>query len=463
MKRRRMFLAALALGLLLSLAAVVTQAQGPERPEGEVGPQGDADATAVGAAIPVQGRLTDSGGNPLDGTYDLTFSLYENSSGGTALCHDIDSVDVNDGLFTAYVNGCSSSDINGRQLYLGISVETDPEMTPRQPIYPVPYAWSLRPGATISDTRDIILSLRSTGTGDSDVLIADAAGTGEAIEAYARDGVGVFALSHTYVALQAYSYDNTDHPAVFGCSADEASDCDGFRDDGPAGVFGYGTPGVMGQADWGYGVLGKAGIFGAGVRGEGNLLSYAGWFTNTGQTVLLITSGDEDSNNAILVQGGGSEADFRVTNEGTAYADGGWQGAADFAELVDTEGDSAAYEPGDVLVISTASDRMVALSSTPFSTAVMGIYSESPGFVGSPHVMEDQQDGEIPVAIVGIVPCKVSAENGPIQRGDLLVTASTFGHAMRAGDSPRQGTVLGKALGTLQEGTGVIDILVTLQ
>jgi hypothetical protein len=77
--------------------------------------------------------------------------------------------------------------------------------------------------------------------------------------------------------------------------------------------------------------------------------------------------------------------------------------------------------------------------------------------------MEGQQDGEIPVAIVGIVPCKVSAENGPIQRGDLLVTASTLGYAMRAGSSPPQGTVLGKALGELREGIGVIDILVTLQ
>jgi hypothetical protein len=458
-----MFVVALALGLLLSLVAVVTQAQGPDRPEGEVVPQGEADAAAVGGAIPIQGRLTDDGGNPLDGTYDLTFRLYENASGGTALCLDTDAVDVEGGLFTAYIDSCTPSDINGRRLYLGISVETDPEMTPRRVIYPVPYAWSLRPGATISDTRDVILNLRSTGTGDSDVLIADASGTGEAIEAYARDGVGIFALSHGYVALQAYSYDDTDHPAVFGCSADEASDCDGFRDDGPAGVFGYGTPGVIGQADWGYGVLGKAGAFGAGVKGEGNLLSYAGWFTNTGQTVLRITSGIEDDNNAILVDGGGAEADFRVTNSGVAYADGGWQGAADFAELVDTEGDDASYEPGDVLVISAASDRTVALSSAPFSTAVIGIYSENPGFVGSPHVMEGPQDGEIPVAIVGIVPCKVSAENGSIHRGDLLVTASTPGHAMHAGSNPPQGTVLGKALGELKKGTGVIDILVTLQ
>jgi len=70
--------------------------------------------------------------------------------------------------------------------------------------------------------------------------------------------------------------------------------------------------------------------------------------------------------------------------------------------------------------------------------------------------------GEIPLAVVGIVPCRVSAENGAINPGDLLVTASTAGHAMRD-DNPRAGTILGKALGTLHSGTGTIDVLVTLQ
>jgi hypothetical protein len=34
---------------------------------------------------------------------------------------------------------------------------------------------------------------------------------------------------------------------------------------------------------------------------------------------------------------------------------------------------------------------------------------------------------------------------------------------MRAGDNPPQGTVLGKSLGELEEGSGVIYVLVTLQ
>jgi len=40
---------------------------------------------------------------------------------------------------------------------------------------------------------------------------------------------------------------------------------------------------------------------------------------------------------------------------------------------------------------------------------------------------------EIPLAIVGIVPCKVVAENGPIVPGDLLVMSSTPGYAMGEG------------------------------
>jgi hypothetical protein len=72
--------------------------------------------------------------------------------------------------------------------------------------------------------------------------------------------------------------------------------------------------------------------------------------------------------------------------------------------------------------------------------------------------------GEIPLAMVGIVPCKVTTENGPIHRGDLLVSSSTPGHAMRGTDRTRLvGAVVGKALGSLAQGTGVIQVLVTLQ
>ena len=73
-------------------------------------------------------------------------------------------------------------------------------------------------------------------------------------------------------------------------------------------------------------------------------------------------------------------------------------------------------------------------------------------------------DNEVPLAMVGIVPCRVSTENGPIRRGDLLVTSSIPGHAMRATDRSRMtGAVIGKALHNFDNGTGTIEILVSLQ
>lgn len=71
---------------------------------------------------------------------------------------------------------------------------------------------------------------------------------------------------------------------------------------------------------------------------------------------------------------------------------------------------------------------------------------------------------EVPLAVVGIVPCKVTAENGPIQVGDLLVASSRPGHAMKGTNRSRMlGAVVGKALEPQNKGTGVIEVLVTLQ
>jgi hypothetical protein len=70
---------------------------------------------------------------------------------------------------------------------------------------------------------------------------------------------------------------------------------------------------------------------------------------------------------------------------------------------------------------------------------------------------------EIPLAVVGIVRCKVTAENGAIARGDLLVTSSRPGYAMKGTDAGRMlGAVVGKALQPLAQGTGAIEVLLTL-
>jgi hypothetical protein len=157
---------------------------------------------------------------------------------------------------------------------------------------------------------------------------------------------------------------------------------------------------------------------------------------------------------------------FRVDTNGYVYADGGYNSSgADFAESMAVHGSKSEYEPGDLLVIDRGAKRSLALARTPYSTLVAGIYSTKPGLLASPHHIEDPEiDMEVPLAVVGIVPCKVTAQNGPIREGDLLVTSSRAGYAMKGVDRRRMlGAVVGKALEPLDKGDGVIQVLVTLQ
>jgi hypothetical protein len=144
-----------------------------------------------------------------------------------------------------------------------------------------------------------------------------------------------------------------------------------------------------------------------------------------------------------------------------------WTGAVcggDFAESVDVDGNRTQYQPGDLLVLSEGVDTDVAMSTTPYSTMVAGIYATKPGIVGKRSTDQQKIKGQIPMAMVGIVPARVSAENGPIRRGDLLVSSSTPGYAMKGTDRSKMlGAVIGKAMGSLDSGTGVINVLVTLQ
>jgi hypothetical protein len=138
---------------------------------------------------------------------------------------------------------------------------------------------------------------------------------------------------------------------------------------------------------------------------------------------------------------------------------------ADYAESVGVTGDRTHYAPGDVLVIDPNAPGQFLKANQPYSTLVAGVYSTQPGFVGRKHPEDAaSRAAEVPMAMVGRVPTKVSAENGPIQVGDLLVSSSTLGYAMKGTDrSQMLGAVIGKALGSLDAGTGVIEVLVTLQ
>jgi hypothetical protein len=100
------------------------------------------------STISYQGRLADSAGSPLTGYYNLEFRIYDVPTGGVPLWEEFwtggNSVQVSDGLFNVMlgsINNTLASAIEGHdELYLGITVGTDSEMTPRVQLGSVPFA-----------------------------------------------------------------------------------------------------------------------------------------------------------------------------------------------------------------------------------------------------------------------------------------------------------------------------------
>ena len=138
-------------------------------------------------------------------------------------------------------------------------------------------------------------------------------------------------------------------------------------------------------------------------------------------------------------------------------------GSSDIAEYFTVQEDP---EPGTVMVIGE--DSKLECTTTAYDTTVAGIVSTAPGV--SLGTKEAGNAGEKLIAVAGRVPCKVDASYAPIKPGDLLTTSDTPGHAMKAQpvviggvEIYRPGTTLGKALEPLDSGTGVIEVLVTLQ
>ena len=158
------------------------------------------------------------------------------------------------------------------------------------------------------------------------------------------------------------------------------------------------------------------------------------------------------------------EAFIRLQSDGRVQVDSiEVVGGADLAEPFETV--EAELEPGTVVVIDSERVGRLRESDAPYDFRVAGVVSGArgvePGLTLSQHgVLE----GEAQVALVGRVYVKASAENGAIRAGDLLTTSSTPGHAMRSTDRERApGAVIGKAMGTLDEGTGYVLVLINLQ
>jgi hypothetical protein len=220
---------------------------------------------------------------------------------------------------------------------------------------------------------------------------------------------------------------------------------------------------IRGQTGSGSGCDGIEGY----VQGSGNGGRFTTFGPGNGIVVLYDGTGTSSTNNnniAIFRNASGNVS--RIDNTGKGYFDGGTQNSgADIAEAFAVEGDRQNYEPGDVLVISSRSDRTVEKSSAAYSTKVIGVYATKPGVILTERDIDENLDDLVQLGVIGVIPTKVCSEGGAIKRGDLLVSASTPGYAMKCGKrNPNAGSIIGKALENFSgHGVGKIRVLVNVK
>jgi hypothetical protein len=248
-------------------------------------------------------------------------------------------------------------------------------------------------------------------------------GRGYGVEGYSSAGTGVYGMTGGGV----------DATGVTG------------RSDNGIGVFGF--------SDWKTGIVGKTDRGEVGIRGESRHINghgIEGINTNTQKGIGVFGRG---------ITAGRFEGDVEITGDIRLLN-------ADCAEDFDVvDSDLKNVEPGTVMVLTE--NGSLQSSYEEYDKKVAGIVSGASGY--KPAIILDRQnqnnnDRRLPIALMGKVYCKVDARHSSIEIGDLLTTSSTKGYAMKAKDPMRAfGAVVGKALGSIKEGIGMIPVLVTLQ
>ena len=252
---------------------------------------------------------------------------------------------------------------------------------------------------------------------------------------------------------------------------------------GTRGVQGSGTSwGVNGISTDGTGVRGES-TNGIGVNAvsSGTTTSHpAVYATNNNANGIAIfsTCTSTDANMVVVNKGAGDiikgfsgttggDLVFRVANDGTTSVSVlEITGGSDLSEQFDVQSRETEIRPGLVVCIDPEEPGRLAVSRHAYDRTVAGVISGAGGVV--PGMMMGQRgsiaDGGQPVALTGRVYVWADATHGAIRAGDLLTTSDTPGHAMKVTDHERaQGAILGKAMSSLDEGTGLVLVLVSLQ
>jgi hypothetical protein len=188
--------------------------------------------------------------------------------------------------------------------------------------------------------------------------------------------------------------------------------------------------------------------------GSGSNMPMAFYTNSSAPRVILDTAGNV---------GVGTVPTKKLHVAGDAQIDGNIAAKyQDVAEWVPTRWPMGA---GTLVTIDPSAINTVVPVDHAYDTGVVGVVSERPGVI-----LGEGGANKAKIAQSGRVKVKVDAQYGAITAGDLLVSSPTVGHAMRStpmtvGETQihRPGTLIGKALESLDAGQGEILVFLTLQ
>ena len=140
-------------------------------------------------------------------------------------------------------------------------------------------------------------------------------------------------------------------------------------------------------------------------------------------------------------------------------------GGADLSEQFDVIG-SQQIVPGMIVSIDPENAGKLKICQQAYDKKVAGVISGANGI--RPGMLMGQKgslaDGDLPVALAGRVYTLATNEGGQIEPGDLLTSSSTPGYAMKVNNKfDAHGTIIGKAMTTLDAARGHVLVLINLQ
>ena len=427
-------------------------------------------AVDVGSAFTYQGSLTDAGVAP-NAPYDFRFSLFDAANGGAQVAGPIlrDDVPVLGGVFTVELDfGSGGNHFYGDarwllvEVRLGASTGAYTPMT-RQRLNPSPYAigLSLPRYEQVSNSLPL-LALLNTGSGwgasfeagPGAVLTYGVSGVTASTASQAAGVRGVAsASSGQTIGVEGHS-SSTNGTGLVGTGGATGAYL-AATEDGSVGMYAYGN-GSGGRAE-------GTGPLSTGFYAFGN---FRGVYAESRGIGAAIEARRVSGTGHLILAANGAGNQFWVDNGGITHTKVlEIIGGSDLSERFDIV-DEERIAPGTVVSIDPEHEGRLVVSRAAYDHRVAGIVSGAGGVRTGMLMGQDGTvaDGEHPVALTGRVYCRATAANGPIVPGDLLTTSSVPGHAMRVDDPARaQGAILGKAMGALGKGEGLVLVLVGLQ